>query len=129
MENMMWTIIATILVVVIALVLWNIFSGTASTVNAPQVQLVPQESYIIGDTAYVTLKFGRGFKDVAVKLAIPSGTSFTVISSSCTPSQTNVAEGQKVTFKCTLNQSPSGVVYYVNATWAGGNALIKWVVG
>ena len=132
-ENLMWAVIGTVLVVVVAFVMWNIFSGVASTITAPQVQLVPQESYIIGDTAYVTLKFGRGFKGVSVSLAVPQGKDTVnlkqITNEGCSPSNTNVAEGQKVTFQCKLQESPSGVVYYVNATWAGGKALIKWVVG
>ncbi len=128
MENMMWAIIATILVVVVAFVLWNIFSGSAATVNAPQVQLVPQESFIIGNTANVTLQFGRGFQGVSISLAVPSGNTITPASTVCTPTNVNVAEGQKVAFRCTLTRTPTGVAYII-VRWTGGSQTIKWVVG
>jgi len=128
MENMMWTIIATILVVVIALVLWGIFSGAAATINAPQVQLVPQESFIIGNTANVTLQFGKGYQGVSISIAVPSGNTVTSASTSCTPTNVNVAEGQKVTFRCTLGRSLTGVAYII-VRWTGGSTQIKWVVG
>jgi len=128
MENMMWAIIATILVIVVALVLWGIFSGAASTVNAPQVQLVPQESFIIGNTANVTLQFGKGLQGVSISIAVPSGSTVTPASTSCTPTGVNVAEGQKVTFRCTLGMTPYSVAYII-VRWTGGSTQIKWVVG
>jgi len=128
MENMMWAIIAMILVIVVAAVMWNIFSGTASTVNAPQVQLVPQECFIIGNTANVTLQFGKGFQGVSISLAVPSGSTVTPASTSCTPTNVNVAEGQKVTFRCTLGRSLTGIAYII-VRWTGGSTQIKWVVG
>ena len=128
-ENMMWAIIATILVIVVALVLWGIFSGAASTVNMPQVQLVPQESFIIGNTANVTLQFGKGLQGVSISISVPSGSTITPASTSCTPTDVNVAEGQKVTFQCTLGRSLTGVAYIVVRWAGGGNTVIKWVVG
>ena len=132
-ENMMWAIIATILVVVVAFVLWNIFSGSASTINAPQVQIVPQESFILGTTANVTLKFGKGLQGVSVALAVPSGSTITPITSSCTGyglgESNSVSEGQKVTFRCTLTQNPASGIIYVVVKWTGGSTTIKWVVG
>ena len=130
---MMWAIIATILVVVVAFVLWNIFTSSASTVNAPEVQLVPQESFIIGNTANVTLKFGKGFRGVTISLMAPSGTTMTTIasSSSCragSGTSIDVYEGQKVSFQCTgLTSRPS--VIYIVVRWSGGSQIIKWVVG
>ena len=126
-ENVMWAVIATVLVVVIAFVMWNIFSGAATTVNAPQVQLVPQESFIIGNTANVTLKFGRGFQGVTISITVPSGDTITPASTACTPTNVNVAEGQKVSFRCTLTRSPTGVAY-IMVRWTGGSQTIKWVV-
>jgi len=126
-ENMMWAIIATVLVVVVAIVMYNIFSGTASTVNAPQVQLVPQESFIIGNTANVTLQFGRGFQGVSISISVPSGNTITPASTSCTPTGVNVAEGEKRTFRCTLSRSPTGVAYII-VRWTGGSTQIKWIV-
>jgi hypothetical protein len=126
-ENVMWAVIATVLVVVIAFVMWNIFSGTAATVNAPQVQLVPQESFIIGNTANVTLKFGRGLQGVTISIAVPSGDTITPASTSCAPTNVNVAEGQKVSFRCTLTRTPTGVAY-IMVRWTGGSTTIKWVV-
>jgi uncharacterized protein YpmB len=134
MENMMWAVIATVLVVVVAFVMWNIFSSSASTVNAPEVQLVPQESFIVGTTANVTLKFGKGLKGVSVSLMAPSGTTMTTIApvSSCkalgTTTPYDVYEGQKVPFQCTGLTSTPGVIYVV-VKWAGGSQTIKWVVG
>ncbi len=127
LENALWAVIAAVLVVVVAFVMWNIFSGTASTVNAPQVQLVPQESFVIGNTANVTLQFGRGFQGVSILIAVPSGNTITPASTSCTPSGVNVAEGQKVSFRCTLSRTPTGVAYII-VRWAGGSQTIKWVV-
>jgi hypothetical protein len=124
---MMWAIIATIMVVMMALALWFIFSGTASTVNAPQVQLVPQESFIIGNTANVTLQFGRGFQGVSILISMPSGNTVTSVSTSCTPTGVNVAEGQKVRFRCTLSRTPTGVAYVI-VRWTGGSTTIKWIV-
>jgi hypothetical protein len=126
-ENVMWAVIATVLVVVIAFVMWNIFSGTAATINAPQVQLVPQESIIIGNAANVTLKFGRGFQGVTVSILVPSGNALVPASTSCTPTNTNVAEGDKVSFRCTLTRSPTSVAYIV-VRWSGGSQTIKWVL-
>jgi len=134
-ENMMWAVIGTVLTVVVAFTLWNIFSGAASTVNAPQIQLVPQESYIIGNTAYVTLKFGKGFTNVKVLLKAAVGTSINQIAA-CTPYNpitTNVFEGQKVTFQCTNLQATPNVIY-VEVQWTSGGGqissqTIKWVVG
>jgi hypothetical protein len=131
-ENMMWAVFATILVVVVAFVMWNIFSSSASTINAPEVQLVPQESFIIGTTANVTLKFGKGLKDVTVSLMAPSGSTMTTIASSCKAygnlASIDVYEGQKVSFRCdNLASTPS--VIYVVVRWSGGSQTIKWVVG
>ena len=128
MENMMWAVIALIIVVVVALAMWGIISGSASTVNAPQVQLVPQESFIIGNTANVTLQFGKGFQGVSISIAVPSGSTVTPASTSCTPTGVNVAEGQKVAFRCTLGRSLTGVAYII-VRWTGGSTTIKWVVG
>jgi len=131
-ENLMWAVIGTVLAVVVAFVLWSIFSSSASTISAPQIQLVPQESYIIGNTAYVTLQFGKGFTGVTVLLKAAVGTSISQIAS-CTPSSYNVFEGQKVTFQCTNLQATPNVIY-VEVRWkSGGNQIssqvIKWVVG
>jgi len=126
-ENMMWAIIATILVIVVALVMYYIFTSTASTIEAPQVQLVPHESFIVGNTANVTLKFGRGFTNVRISLMAPSGTTMTIISTACDPSGVNVVEGQKISFRCSLASTP-GIVY-VRVVWNGGSTTIKWVVG
>lgn len=127
-ENMMWAVIATVMVVVVAIAMYIIFSGSASTINAPQVQLVPQESFIIGNTANVTLQFGRGFQGVSISIAVPSGSTITPASTSCTPTGVNVAEGEKVTFRCTLERSPTSVAY-IFVRWTGGSTQIKWVVG
>jgi hypothetical protein len=127
-ENMMWAIIATILVIVVALVMYYIFTSTASTIDAPQVQLVPHESFIVGNTANVTLKFGRGFTNVRVSLMAPSGTTMTTISTACNPTGVNVVEGQKISFRCVNLASTPGIVY-VRVVWSGGSTTIKWVVG
>ena len=130
-ENMMWAIIATILVIVVALVMYYIFTSTASTIEAPQVQLVPHESFIVGNTANVTLKFGRGFTNVRVSLMAPSGNGMTTIAS-CnaygSAASINVYEGQKVPFRCDNLASTPGVIYVV-VKWNGGSTTIKWVVG
>ena len=130
-ENMMWAIIATILVIVVALVMYYIFTSTASTIEAPQVQLVPHESFIVGNTANVTLKFGRGFTNVRVSLMAPSGNAMTTIAS-CTAyggaTSINVYEGQKVSFRCNNLASTPGIIY-VRVVWNGGSTIIKWVVG
>jgi len=126
-ENMMWAVIGTILVIVVALVMYYIFTSTASTIDAPQVQLVPHESFIVGNIANVTLKFGRGFTNVRVSLMAPSGTTMTTISTTCDPTGVNVVEGQKISFRCNLASTP-GIVY-VRVVWNGGSTTIKWVVG
>ena len=133
-ENMMWAIIATILVIVVALVMYYIFTSSASTIDAPQVQLVPHESFIVGTTANVTLKFGKGLKGVTVSLMAPSGSTMTTIapSSSCkaygSTTSIDVYEGQKVPFQCTGLASTPGMIYIV-VRWNGGSQTIKWVVG
>jgi len=133
-ENMMWAVIATILVIVVALVMYYIFTSSASTIDAPQVQLVPHESFIIGTTANVTLKFGKGLKGVTVSLMAPSGSTMATIapSSSCkaygSATSIDVYEGQKVPFQCTNLGSTPGVLYVV-VKWNGGSQTIKWVVG
>ena len=131
-ENMMWAIIATVLVIIVALVMYYIFTSTASTIDAPQVQLVPHESFIVGNTANVTLKFGRGFTNVRISLMAPSGNAMTTIASSCKAygdlASINVYEGQKVPFQCTGLASTPGVIYVV-VKWDGGSTTIKWVIG
>jgi len=134
-ENMLWAVIAAVLVVVVAFVMWNIFSSSASTINAPVVQLVPQESFIVGTTANVTLKFGKGLKGVTVLLMAPIGSTITPITlpGSCKALGTvttpyDVYEGQKVPFQCTGLTSTPGVIYVV-VRWVGGSQTIKWVVG
>jgi len=127
MENMVWAVLAVILAVVVILVMWNLVSGAAASANVPQVQLVPQESFVIGNTANVTLKFGRGYQGVSVSIAAPSGNTITSISTSCTPTGVNVAEGDKVSFTCTLARSP-GSVAYIMVRWTGGSQTIKWVI-
>ena len=127
-ENMMWAIIAMILVIVVALVMYHIFTSSASTIDAPQVQLVPHESFIIGNTANVTLKFGRGFSNVRVSLMAPSGTTMTTISAECNPTGVNVVEGEKRSFRCDNLASTPGIIY-VRVVWNGGSTTIKWVVG
>jgi len=127
-ENMMWAIIATILVIVVALVMYYIFTSTASTIDAPQVQLVPHESFIVGNTANVTLKFGRGFTNVRISLMAPSGTTLTTISTACNPTGVNVVEGQKISFRCDNLASTPGIIY-IRVVWNGGSQTIKWVVG
>jgi hypothetical protein len=125
---MMWAVIATILVIVVALVMYYIFTSSASTIDAPQVQLVPHESFLVGNTANVTLKFGRGFSNVRVSLMAPSGTTMTTISTSCTPSGVNVVEGEKKSFRCDNLALTPGIIY-VHVVWNGGSTTIKWVVG
>jgi hypothetical protein len=127
-ENMTWAILALIVAVVVILVLYNMISGTLATASTPQVQLVPHESFVIGNTANVTLKFGRGFQGVSISIAVPSGNTITPASTSCTPTGINVAEGDKVSFRCTLSRTPTGVSYII-VRWAGGSQTIKWVVG
>jgi len=133
-ENMTWAILAVVVAVVVILVLYNIISGTLATANAPQVQLVPQESFIIGNTANVTLKFGKGFRGVSVSLMAASGTTMTTIASpdSCkaygSVASIDVVEGQKVPFQCTGLASTPGVIYIV-VRWSGGSQTIKWVTG
>jgi hypothetical protein len=133
-ENMLWAILAFILVVVVALALWGITTGALSTANVPEVQLVPHESFVIGSTANVTLKFGKGLKGVSVSLMAPSGTTMTTIapSASCkaygSTTPIDVSEGQKVPFQCTGLASTPGVIYIV-VRWSGGSQTIKWVVG
>jgi hypothetical protein len=133
MENMMWAVIALIIVVVVAVAMWSIISSSASTVNAPQVQIVPQESFILGNTANVTLKFGKGLQGVSVSLAVPKGNAINIIASSCQSGDlgvgSSVSEGQKVRFKCTLNENPASGIIYVIVKWKGGDTTIKWVVG
>jgi ABC-type glycerol-3-phosphate transport system permease component len=126
-ENMMWAVIGTILVVVVALVMWHIFTSSASTIEAPQVQLVPHESFVIGNSANVTLKFGRGFSNVRVSLLASDGTTMRTIAT-CSPLGYNVAEGQKVSFRCDNLASTPGIIY-VRVVWNGGSTTIKWVVG
>jgi hypothetical protein len=116
------------MVVVVASVMYIIFTGAASTINAPQVQLVPQESFVLGNAANVTLKFGRGFQGVSISIAVPSGSTITPASTSCTPTGVNVAEGDKVSFRCTLGRSLTSVAY-IFVKWTGGSTTIKWVVG
>ncbi len=127
MENMTWAILALIVAVVVILVLYGMISGALATANVPQMQLVPHESFVIGNTANVTLKFGKGFQGVAVSIAVPSGNTITPASTSCTPTNVNVAEGDKVTFRCTLSRTPTGVAYII-VRWTGGSQTIKWVV-
>jgi hypothetical protein len=133
-ENMTWAILAIIVAVAVILVLYNMISGTLATVNTPQVQLVPHESFIIGNTANVTLKFGRGLRGVSVSLMAPSGATMTTIapSSSCkaygSAPTIDVHEGQKVPFQCTGLAFTPGVIYIV-VRWDGGSQTIKWVVG
>jgi hypothetical protein len=126
-ENMTWAILALIVAVVVILVLYNMISGTLATANTPQVQLVPHESFVIGNTANVTLKFGRGFQGVSISIAEPSGNTITPASTACTPTGVNVAEGDKVSFRCTLSRTPTSVAYIV-VRWTGGSQTIKWVV-
>jgi hypothetical protein len=134
MENMLWAILAFILVVMVILVLLNMTTGAISTANVPEVQLVPQESFIIGSTANVTLKFGKGLRGVTVSLMASSGTTMTTIapSGSCraygSTASIDVSEGQKVPFQCTGLASTPGVIYVV-VKWNGGSQTIKWVVG
>jgi hypothetical protein len=127
LENVMWAVIATVLVTVVAFVLWSVFTGAASTATAPSVQLVPQESFIIGTSANVTLKFGSGLRGVTVTLMAPTTTGAMQHLASCTPSNINVAEGEKRSFRCdNLAATPS--IIFIRVTWTGGNQLIKWVV-
>jgi hypothetical protein len=58
---------------------------------------------------------------------VPSGNTITPASTSCTPTGVNVAEGQKLTFRCTLGRSPTGVAYII-VRWTGGSTQIKWIV-
>jgi len=126
-ENVAWAILGTILAFIVGLVLWVILSGTVAAVDAPQIQLVPHESFIIGDTANVTLKFGRGFSNVGVSLLASDGTTMTTIAT-CTPSGIRVVEGEKRSFRCDNLRSTPGVIY-VRVVWDGGKQIIKWVVG
>ena len=126
-ENVTWAILGTILAIIVGLALWYILSSSASTIEAPQVQLVPHESFVIGNTANVTLKFGRGFSNVRVSLLASSGTSMTTIAT-CTPSGINVVEGEKRPFRCDNLASTPGIIY-IRVVWNGGSTTIKWVVG
>ncbi len=131
-ENMKWAVVATVMVLIVAFAMYNIITGAASTINVPQVQLVPQESFVIGNTANVTLKFGRGFQGVSISIAVPDGNTVMPVSSSCIGSGlgpgNSVVEGQKVTFRCELTRSPGGIAYIV-VRWTGGSQVIKWVIG
>ncbi len=128
-ENMMWAVLAVVLVIVVGLAMWFIASGTMATVDAPQLQLVPHESFVIGSTANVTLKFGKGLTGVSVSLMAPIGDTGTMTTiASCNPSNVNVAEGEKRSFRCENLQRTPGIIY-VRVTWSGGSQTIKWVVG
>jgi hypothetical protein len=133
-ENMLWAVLAFILVVLVAFALWGINTSVLSTANVPEVQLVPHESFVIGSTANVTLKFGKGLKGVSVSLMAPGGTTMTTIapSGSCraygSRTPVDVSEGQKVPFQCTGLASTPSVIYIV-VRWSGGSQIIKWVVG
>jgi len=120
----MWAMLAVVMTVVVAFVLWSLIMGAASTANVPQVQLVPQESFIYGNNANVTLVFGRGYQQVSVSLVAPDGP----ISTGCVPTGVSVAEGQKVAFRCALGRNPKGIVYIVVRTGTD-TVRIKWAVG
>jgi hypothetical protein len=126
-ENVAWAILGTVLAFIIGLVLWLILSGSVAAIDAPQIQLVPHESFIFGNTANVTLKFGRGFSNVRVSLLASDGTTMTTIAT-CTPSGIRVAEGGKISFHCDNLRSTPGIIY-VRVVWDGGSQTIKWVVG
>jgi hypothetical protein len=129
LENMMWAVLAVVLVVVVGLAMWFIASGTMATVDAPQLQLVPHESFVVGTTANVTLKFGKGLREVSVSLMAPDAATNTMVRiATCTPPNVNVAEGEKKSFRCDNLQRTPGIIY-VRVTWSGGSQTIKWVVG
>lgn len=129
LENMMWAVLAAVLVIVVGLAMWFIASGTMATVDAPQLQLVPHESFIIGSTANVTLKFGKGLRGVSVSLMAPdAATNSLVRIASCNPPNVDVVEGEKRSFRCDNLQRTPGIIY-IRVTWSGGSQTIKWVVG
>ncbi len=129
LENMMWAVLAIVLVVIVGLAMWFIASGTMATVDTPQLQIVPHESFIVGSTANVTLKFGKGLRGVSVSLMAPDANTGTMTTiASCNPSNVNVAEGEKRSFRCDNLQRTPGIIY-VRVTWSGGSQTIKWVVG
>ena len=134
LENMTWAILAVVVAVVVILVMYGMISGVLATANVPEVQLVPHESFVIGTTANVTLKFGKGLRGVTVSLMAPteSGMQTIALPSSCkaygTAASINVYEGQKVPFQCENLASTPGVIYVV-VRWDGGSQRIKWVVG
>ena len=133
-ENMTWAILAVVVAVVVILVMYGMISGVLATANVPEVQLVPHESFVIGTTANVTLKFGKGLRSVTVSLMAPteSGMQTIALPSSCkaygTTTPINVHEGQKVPFQCENLASTPGVIYVV-VRWDGGSQRIKWVAG
>jgi hypothetical protein len=127
LENATWAVLAVIVAVVVILVMYGIISGALATASVPDVQLVPHESFVLGNTANVTLKFGRGYQGISISITVPSGSTVTPASTSCTPTNVNVAEGQKVTFRCTLSRTPTSVAYII-VRWTGGSQTIKWIV-
>jgi hypothetical protein len=73
-ENMMWAVIGTVLVVVVAFVMWNIFSGAAATIHASNAEEVVLRLLRLGVTqAELQALMPRLYIPVMEKVAMQRG--------------------------------------------------------
>jgi len=123
--------ILLVLGVVVAMALYFLTMGMVASTPTPDVELDPYNSYIVGSTANVTLKFGKPASVQDVKIL---GNDGNPITDSCTfPGGATppmpVSAGQEYIFTCTLLSGKTWQTnMIVNVTLADGSiALVRWV--
>jgi len=121
--------------IVIVLVIYFVVVGMISSTPVPNVQVDSYNSYIVGNTATVVLKFGKSASVSDVVILGESNNQIKQIASCKFPSGASspmsVTAGQEYTFTCTLNQDATWQTnMIVQVTFADGSvANVRWVTG
>lgn len=115
-------VLILIIVVAVAIALWYVISGMLSSTSAPNIQINPYNSTIIGNQVWLSIRFGTAAQNPSVAIYDPSNPSRAI----CTASQTrNVAPGDYVSFVlngCTLQR---GRQYIVVVSYTAGGQTYR----
>ena len=122
-------VLILIIVVAVAVALWYVINGMLASTSAPNIQINPYNSTIVGNQVWLTIKFGTAAQNPGVEIRNPTNPT-TPISGCSTRLNRYVTPGESVTFilnGCTLER---GRQYIVIVSYdAGGrryNQTLYW---
>jgi len=119
-------VLVLIIVVAVVIALWWVISGMLASANAPNIQIDPYNSTIVGNQVWLTVKFGTAAQGPRVEIYDPSGTTNTP-TRICGPvsGPQYVSPGDTATFVlsgCTLRR---GRPYIVVVTYEAGGKTYR----